>query len=148
MKFDMEHLDDELAVEISNLLKLQWDEIGRDFDLNINWSSYFNFENMGILRIFTVRKDKELIGYSSYIISPHMHHMEILVASQDSIFILPEHRAENIAGKFIDFLEDILKCEGVDHVTMAVKDKRDYSVLLTRRNYEPEETVYLKVLGG
>lgn len=148
MKFQIEILDDELSVEIDALLKLQWQEIGKGFDLNIDWVTYFDMQLTGMLVIFTLRKEGKLIGYCSFVIANHIHHSGVLLASQDSIYILPIYRRNGTFIEFIDFIEKNLEDEGVDHIVMSVKPDKDYSAHLIKHGYWAEETAYLKILGG
>lgn len=147
MNIQLEILDDELAVEINSILEYQWAEIGDGFALDIDWRKYFDMHQLGVLRLFTVRQDKKLIAYMSFIVSYHAHHSAILVAIQDSIFCSPEHRGGHTSDQLIDFSENTLHDEGIDHIVMAVKQKRDYSAMLIGRGYKLLETTYLKVLG-
>jgi len=145
MLFREEILDDDLIAEIEELLVSQQEEVcKKDRVYDVDWAKYLTLNK--ILRVYTVRENKKLVGYSSFIISKNVHYQNDLFAANDAIYILPDYRKDGTGRDFIAFCGGRLAEENINVVTIAVKPKRDFSKMLIEIGYELEETTYLKRL--
>ena len=71
--YRVEKLND-VRGEIEPLLEAHYLEICAHPDeltLDVNWGRYRTLEEIGMLRIFTVRDDGKLIGYCATVMAPH-----------------------------------------------------------------------------
>jgi GNAT superfamily N-acetyltransferase len=84
---------------------------------------YFSYWRAGNLINYIVRKDGAPVGYSNIYLTSDMHNGE-LIASEDTIFLLPEHR--NGTGRRLSkFILADLEARGVVRLNVqAVTDLR------------------------
>ena len=131
-------------MEARQLFKANNEEI--DFfqsEVNLDTQAYRNLDIANMLRIYTVREDDELIGYSSYIIRPHLQH-DFLQAVQDVIYIRKDRRGHGMS--FILWCEEQLRNDDVRVVFKTIPEINDWSLVLKRLDYKKVETVYMKDL--
>ncbi len=128
--------------EIKPLLTKHWEEIAhyQDIPLDPNWAGYAAASIAGSLRIFTVREDKVLIGYAVFFIG-NLHYKSTKIATQDILFVLPEHRGLT-GARLIKYCDEQLKAEGAQAVYHHVKKAHDFGPLLERMGYEAVDVVY------
>jgi GNAT superfamily N-acetyltransferase len=76
-------------------------------------------ESVGILRVFTMRDaDWKLCGYAGFFVTRHPH-MNLKIASQDTLYVLPEHRGF-AAGRFLVWCDAALEADGVQQISRVV----------------------------
>lgn len=129
------------------LLVQHFEETARfkDIPLSPNFEAYKHLDDTGILRIFTARKFGKLVGYCTFFVQPHLHYRESLQAYQTLLFVDPEFRGFGM--RFIAWMDDQLKVEGVSLVHQTVTQKLDFSSMLSRLGYEPFENIYIRRLS-
>ena len=149
-KFGLESLAQVRASGVEQLLRQHWREVAHftDIPLDPDWDAYQGVENVGRLRIFTVRIDDELVGYAAYFINRNPHYRSSLQAVQDVLFLAPEHRKFRIGYRLIMFADTHLAAEGVQAVYQhsKVKKELDMGPLLARQGYELIDTLWAKRL--
>lgn len=106
---------------------------------------YWQLEDAGIARIYTMRYCARLVGYACFFVSPHLHYPRTVWALQDVLFVLRDHRGGS-AVMFVEWTDDELRADGVDFVLRHVSEKRDYSRTLDRMGYEPVDTSFMRRL--
>lgn len=128
--------------EILPLAQLHFKEIASDQEilLNPNFELYKAVEKVGGLKIFTARKENRLIGYHVLFVSHHMHRATSKQATQDLLFIHPQHRGFGLS--FLRYAIDELFKDGIEIINMGVSTKLDYSPLLKRLGFTLKETTY------
>ena len=129
--------------EIKPLLALHWEEIAhyQDIPLDPDYDSYLALDKTGRIRVYTVRKEGVLIGYSVFFLG-NLHYRSTKIASQDILFVLPEYRGGGVGFRFIRYCDTQLESEGVTVVYHHVKVKHDFGRLLVHLGYEPIDTIY------
>ena len=107
---------------------------------------YVRLDEAGRLRVFTIRESSKgsLVGYCIHHVFNHLHFRKSLQAVQDSIYIAKEHRG--VGHKFIEWIDEQLKSDGVNAVYHYVSINHDYSKALERLNYSKIESTYLRSL--
>jgi hypothetical protein len=144
--FQLESMESVIE-EIKPLIEKHWEEIAhfKDIPLDPDYDSYGAGERLGKLRIFTVRLESgELIGYAVFYIGS-LHYQSTKTASQDILFVLPEHRG--LTGyRFIEYCDNQLRAEGTQVVYQHVKVAHDFGPLLRRIGYEAVDTLYARRL--
>jgi len=92
-------------------------------DYNLRLADYFEAWSGGWLLNFVVRLDGKPIGYSNVYLTNDMHNGE-LIAMEDTIYILPQHR-NGIGRKLAKAVLEELKRRGVKRLEItAVTDAR------------------------
>ncbi len=147
MVFARENTSAELFAEMWPLIEQHYQEIARfqDIDLDPNFEIYSQVDQVGKLRLFTVRNEfNRLVGYACFFVAPHLHFKNSLQATHDLLFIERSSRGEGM--KFIKYCDEQLKLEGVEVVSYGVSQKFDWSPILERMGYEQIDTVYARQL--
>jgi len=145
MIYTVEKLLD-IIEELTDLVNLHYEEMRPydDIPLLVDWHRLIGLERMGVLKLYTARKEGVLVGYASFIVYPSMEYSTTLQASLTNIFIHAQHRGRG--GAFISWCDEELKKLSVKIVYHHVKVKNDYGVLLKRLGYDMMNIEYAKRL--
>ena len=136
--------------DIQELLKLHWQEIALNKEkikLNPDWDAYEELERRGALKISTSRKNGELIGYLDVLCSKNLHYKDHVFASNDVIYLHPDHRKGFTGIKLIKFAERCLKEDGVSVLAINTKVHRPFDKVLEFLGFNLTERLYSKYLG-
>ena len=143
ISFGLEELTPDLAMEMGWLLEANSDETSPlDEKLDVYWRGYFLAQGAGVLKIYTVRSDLELVGYAVFVVEIMLHHKTVTRAVCDTIFISKGSRKGYNGVDLIKFCESQLKRIGVSVINIGTNSKRDLSKLFDRLGYSPCETVF------
>lgn len=111
------------------------------------WETYFRIEDVGVLRVFCVRDAAyKLVGYGLFFVTMNPHYASVKMAQCDMIYIKPEYRG-GMGEKFIEWMDQSLKDEGVKAVSHHAKVYYDFGSMLKRQEYEHVENIYIRRLG-
>jgi hypothetical protein len=106
---------------------------------------YATLQANGRLHVFTARTAHgALVGYIAWIVDTHVHYASLLVASQDVLWIEPEHRSRRWGSDLITVSERALEVLGVRVFLQHSKVRHPIGAILTRLGYEPMDTIYAK----
>ena len=136
--------------EAWDLFVAHWNEVGvfKDkMELFPNEDLYEQLATMGLLKLYVVRHDGVIAGYSAFIIQQHPHYVTTKVAMNDILYVKPEYRKGSLSLKLMNFAEKNLQKEGVQFISMHSKTEHDFGVILRRKGYQPVETIYGKYIG-
>ena len=148
MKFALENLA-RIRVEIEPLIKQHYDDIALNKDiikLNPDWEGYARLDNINALRVYTARKDDELVGYFVVIVSKSLHYRDHLFANNDIIFLAKSARKGLTGVKLIKYAIESLAAEGITKLHINTKAHQPFDAILERLNFEEIERVYSLVL--
>lgn len=148
IKYQQEFLDS-VKSDIPPLLYLDWLEIEHEKDIrefNPDWDAYEALEQAGILKVFTVRSDEELVGYYSCVVSSSLHCRGLLQATVDAIYLHPNHRKGLIGYRLIKFAEKCLKEDNVKIILLGTTEVNPIDPLLLKLGYSKTEAKFEKVL--
>ena len=114
---------DEIIDDIRPMLPEHWAELAvhKDIPLEPEWEFYRRSDEIGALKIFTARRDGELIGYSIFVVRPRHAHYNIGWAMNDIVWLHPDHRNEGVGTKFVAFWDEKLRDLGATIVHVNVK---------------------------
>lgn len=152
MKYQLEKLRNCIE-EISRLSVAHHFEISKftDFDPDTDWETYIALEEQhGLLRVFTARDDKDVLrGYCAFHVAPSLHYKGLVQAHQDLIWIQPEFRGQGLGKKFIGWIDEKLKEEGIHAVIHNVPavSPESFTYLLKDLDYEFYDSLYIKRLN-
>lgn len=135
--------------DIIPLLEKHWEEVALNKDkikLNPDWDAYANLEDAGILKIFTARDDRKLVGYFVVFVKSHIHYKDHLFCYNDVIFVDEEYRKGFTSPRLIKFAEKCLKADGVEVMIVNTKRHKPFDSLLVWLGYKHIENLYSKVL--
>jgi GNAT superfamily N-acetyltransferase len=141
--------------DADDLLRMHYQELTLDkhlVQLAPMHERYAKLEAAGKLEVYTARHDGALVGYSLFVVDRHIHYRDLLVASNDVLYLHPEYRRGMAGIKLIRYSEEMLAERGVDKVFWHIKfnrepgDKKDFRAIMHRMGYGDEEVVVGKIL--
>ena len=135
--------------EAKELLNMHYEEIALNKDfikLNPSIEQYEDAERLGILKIFTARDEGKIVGYFAVLVTKSLHYQDHLYATNDVIFLHPDHRKGFTASKLINFSIECLVQDGVSMLFMNTKIHKPFDLLLQRLGFKHVENVYSKRL--
>lgn len=120
--FARETLEDIIG-EMKPLHRFHWSETENHrhaIPFNPDYEAFFRYERAGRAVVFTLRKEKRLLGNFSLYLDRSMHTQKLL-ATEDTLFIMPEARKGRTAARFIAYAERALHQIGVKEIDVSVK---------------------------
>lgn len=132
--------------DLMPLLNEHWKEIAHypDIPLDIDRGTYERLEANDSIRLYTLREDRELVGYACFFIINHPHYRSSKQAQQDVIYIAP--KARGVGKQFIKDCDEELRREGVQVVSHHVKAAHNFGPMLERIGYELQDLIYTRRL--
>jgi hypothetical protein len=140
---------DPFAKEAVALFKKHYQEIAIRKDvikLKPDFKRYDSLYKKGSLEIHTIRDDGNLIGYSLWFITNHIHYADSVTANSDVLYISPEYRKGMTGMKFIKWTTEEIKKRKPQRIMFHVKPFLDYSPILKRIGASFFETTYTIVM--
>lgn len=143
-----------ISKDLLPLFRQHWQETSQFAEshaLDPAWGKLFQYDLLGLLRVFTARCDGLLVGYVFLFLSPSLNSETILLAHIERIYIAPEHRAGWLGVHLFKGAEAMAREVHAASIHVAVKpanagDKKDLGVILRRLGYKIAEVTYAKVL--
>lgn len=135
--------------ELKSLLDKHYEELTLDKDvvkLDPIWSLYGELEEKNQFFLFTVRDEDVLVGYSAFFMKPHIHYKDLMVATNDVIFLKKEYRLGITGIKLLKYSEQKIKELGAKKITWHVKYLNDFRPILHRMGYSDEDVIVGKIL--
>jgi GNAT superfamily N-acetyltransferase len=84
---------------------------------NPRWDQYWKASDEGWLLTFIIRHEGKAVGCSNVYLTNDMHNGD-LIAQEDTIYVLPEHR-NGVGKQLVKFILNELKERGVKRVNVA-----------------------------
>jgi GNAT superfamily N-acetyltransferase len=141
---------DAVADEIEALMQAHYAEVAHhpDIPAGCDYARYRKAEELGLLRIYTVRVDRCLVGYSIFMVGFSLHYKSSFQARQDTLFIHPEYRKGLTGYRFLRWADEQLKTDGVQiiyqHHKLLEGDRLNLGPLFERMGYKPIYRVYFR----
>lgn len=142
------------AAGLDDLVFLHWQEVMRDgIPLDISWDRYERMERAGEYTSLAAFDGQNLVGYNGCFIFRPMHHNSTAVASNDVLYLDPDHRFGLAGIQLIKHMEDRLRGIGVRRIVYSAKANlapgssgANLAALLRRLDYGDVETVHERLL--
>lgn len=112
---------------------------------NPDYRTFIQYERAGRFILFTLRKDEQLVGNCAMYIDRSTH-TQTLMATEDTLYLLPEARRNGVAKHFIAYCETALKRLHIKEITVTVKTVNRAGLLFQRLGYKHVEDGLTKVL--
>ena len=135
--------------DIERLILQHYEELTLDKDvvkLAPDWRRYYSMIENGSMVAFGITKDKQLVGYSVFFLSQHLHYENNTFANNDVLFLAPEQRVGMTGIKFIKYCEQELARLNVSKIVWHVKAAKDFRKILHRMGYADEDILVGKAL--
>lgn len=145
--FAIERMEDILE-EIKPLHRAHWDETEAHrhaLAFNPNYEEVIRHERAGRYVLFTLRKDGRLLGNSAMYMSKSAH-TQTLIATEDTLYLLPEARIGRTAMRFVEYVEQVLQEFGTREIDISVKTLNNAGRFLRLLGYRHVENGLNKIL--
>ena len=153
--------------EAKPLLVRHWAELARNrgsIAFNPDYEGYLRLETADILRVYTVRENRILIGYAVYLVSKHYHYKDHLWAASDMFWLDPAKRSKRrpwwkralgigrkpgLGTQLFGFIESELHREGISVMHTTLKAAHPAAARMLRNlGHESIELGFAKLLRG
>jgi len=137
--------------DIKPLIEKHWELVALNqgvIKLNPDWEKYAQMDQSGLLRIFTARKNNELVGYCVLVVSQSLHYKDHIFANNDVVFVLPDYREGMTGYKLIKYAEDYCRENNVSLLNINTKVHLPFDSLMLGMDFELIERIYSKYLRG
>lgn len=112
-----------------------------------NWEWLYFFEDQKLMVWVTARNDqKELVGYSMYLVAPSYWHENLIQAQNDAYYLLKKYRRGHTIKRMFRFAEAELKKLGVGVIVCGSWNSNRAARLLEYFGYEAKKEVLMKIL--
>ena len=145
--FSVERIED-IADEIKPLHLAHWQETEshrHDLPFNPDYETFFRYEHAGRYILFTLRRGGELLGNCAMYLDKSAH-TQTLIATEDTLYLLPEARKGRTAMQFVDYIEKALKQLGTREITITVKTVNTAGKFFRVLGYKHVEDGLIKIL--
>lgn len=120
--FSLERIED-IANEIKPLHRAHWDETGahrHGLPFNPDYATFIHYERAGRYVLFTLRSESKLSGNCAMYLDKSAH-TQTIIATEDTLYLLPGARKGRVASHFVAYVEDALRQLGVKEINITVK---------------------------
>lgn len=140
----------EVVGEVDGLLQLHYQELTLNKDrvkLNPRWDHYAALEQVNAFLIFTARDSGKLIGYSAFFVNRHMHYGDLVICSNDVLFLHPDHRTGRTGIKLIRYCEEQAQARFKKNfsLTWHAKAGTTLAAILKRMGYTLQDLIFSKI---
>lgn len=104
-------------------------------EYNPQLESYFAAMDSGLMLTFIVLENETVVGYSNVWVTPDMHSSE-LIATEDTVYILPDHR-NGLGKKLVKSILLELEKRGVKRVTISPVTDLRVGKIWRRMGFKP-----------
>lgn len=149
MTFSLEDFSDALASEALPLFRDHHNEVTAfpDIRLDPDYEQYKLFGRSRLLRCFTARESRKLVGYAFFFVRAAPHYKGSIQACADILYLEPNLRQGFAGARFMRWCDEQLRAEGVQVVYQNVTMQgKDFGPVLERMGYKPLEIMYAKRL--
>lgn len=145
--FALERVED-IVAEMKPLHREHWNETEshrHGLELNPDYEAFTRYERSGRYLLFTLRKDGRLLGNCAVYLDRSAH-TQTLIATEDTLYLLPEARQGRVARRFVAYVENSLRELGVREIHITVKTVNKAGRFLQMLGYRHVENGLLKIL--
>lgn len=107
---------------------------------------YLQYEKGGWFIQFTVRNEGVLVGYGGAYVVPSMHSGRT-IATEDTWYLLPEHRSGWNAIRFYKFMQAACEERGAEEATLTLPSEKGLDPIVRRLGYNLVARQYSKQLA-
>jgi hypothetical protein len=139
----------DIITEVQYLLEQHYEELTLNkqrIKLKPVWARYLALETEGKFITVTARIDSELVGYSGFFLDKHIHYEDLMVATNDVLFLRKDLRQGMAGIRLIKYSEGTMRDFGANKITWHVKYKNDIRPILHRMGYADEDVIVGKLL--
>jgi L-amino acid N-acyltransferase YncA len=135
--------------EVIPLIEQHYQEIAQFKEvqkLDPDWEAYGRLEDQGKLWVLTARSDGNLVGYIVMLLTRDMHYRNLLKATEDIHFLLPQYRKGMTGYRMLAMMKRAMKEKGAHMINVRTKANSDHGLLFERLGGVLHDLVYTIVL--
>lgn len=136
----------EYLPKVGALLAANWAETGFDFDFCPDVAAYQRLYDAGMCFAVGAFEGGDVVGYCTVTVIPHPHNPAVVVASNDALYVRPDHRRGLLAGRLIVTAEREARARGAHRFTWHTRAGTDLAQVMQRHGYAPVDVVVMKEL--
>lgn len=136
----------EYLPQVGALLAANWAETGFDFEFRPDVAAYQRLYDAGMCFAVGAFEGDEVLGYCTVTVVPHPHNPAVVVASNDALYVRPDHRRGLLAGRLIVTAEREARARGARRFTWHTRAGTDLAQVMQRHGYTPVDVVVMKEL--
>lgn len=137
------------VIDNFELLKAHWSEVALNKEVMVlkpDVARYKQLDELGMLFGIGAFDNDHLVGYSASFIMPHPHYSDLVVASNDVLFVHSDYRKGRLGLRLIQETERIAKDRGAELVTWHAKQSTALEQLMPRLGYGVQDIIFSKVI--
>jgi len=141
-KEELDYIWDDLIINA----KLHWEETEgyrHNQPFNPDKERFLHYAKLGFYHAYSARDDGELIANVTMYVSPSMH-TQVLIATEDTMFVKPEYRGKRVYYKLFRFVEEEMQKMGAKEILLTSKVSNPAGGLLERMGYTLVANEYSK----
>jgi GNAT superfamily N-acetyltransferase len=145
--FAVERIEN-ITEEIKHLHRAHWNETEghrHQLPLQPDYETFIRYEQAGRYLLFTVRSEGKLLGNCAMYLDKSAH-TQTLIATEDTLYLLPEARRGTIAKRFVRYVENAMKLLGVREINITVKTVNKAARFFRLLGYRHVENGLTKIL--
>lgn len=145
--FALERIED-IQDEIKPLHRAHWNETEEHrhgLPFNPDYQTFIRYEQAGRYVLFTLRIDGDLVGNCAMYLDMSAH-TQTLIATEDTLYLLPEARHKHRGRRFIFWIEEQLKQIGAREIQITVKTVNKAERMFRLLGYKHVENGLVKIL--
>jgi GNAT superfamily N-acetyltransferase len=118
-----------------------------DIPLDPEYEVYESLSKKGMLSLYTVRVQAEMVGYAVYFVRKSHHYKKFTWSISDIILVRKPYRNFGLGNALFAYIENDLRAQGVDVIhTMTKTAHPELAMLLESRGHTRAEICYSKRL--
>ena len=110
-----------------------------------DYATFMRYERAGRYVLFTLREQGRLVGNCAMYLDISAH-TQTMIATEDTLYLLPEARQGRIAHRFVGYVEDALQSLGAREICITVKTVNRAERFFRMLGYRHVENGLTKIL--
>lgn len=147
--FFLERIED-IVDEIKPLHQAHWNETEEhrhSLPFNPGYQTFIRYERAGRYVLFTLRSEGGLLGNCAMYLDKSAH-TQTLIATEDTLYLLPEARKGGVAKRFVAYVENAMRLLRVSEINISVKTVNKAERFFRLLGYRHVENGLTKILGA
>lgn len=148
MDIRVESVTDNIRV-VGDLLELHWEESAKNKAIMIlkpDYEKYKQIDAIGKLLGVFGYFEGSIVGYSVNVIDTHLHYSDLIVCSNDVLFLDPVFRDTTLGLRLKKETELAAKDRGAQLMLWHAKENSPFASILAKQKYNVQDIIYSKQL--
>jgi GNAT superfamily N-acetyltransferase len=136
-----------IYLEAMPLMQSHWSEIDPGGVMDFNQEALFALEDAGVVKCYTARSDRLLVGYLIYLGDESLYQLGRKIVRDMGLYVAPEFRKGTTAIRLMKYAEEDLRGIGIAEIFQVIPaGNESLGKMLEGGGYRHHETVFKKLL--